>query len=67
MEKFIIDSSKRKQPITYNSNKYLSNDLHADKAVEVAKIFDIFVREYSFKKDEMKSYTELSKATKKAY
>lgn len=57
IEKYIIDFSKRKKPITSNSNKYLSNDAHSGKAVEVAKIFDIFVREYSFKKDEMKSYT----------
>ncbi len=57
IEKFIIDSSKSKKPITSDSNKYLSNHLHSDKAIEVAKIFDIFVREYSFKKDEMKSYT----------
>ena len=57
IEKSIIDFSKSKKPITSDSNKYLSNDLHSDKAIEVAKIFDIFVREYSFKKDEMKSYT----------
>lgn len=57
IEKFIIDSSKTKKPITYDSNKYLSNDLYSVKAVEVAKIFDTFVRDYSFKKDEMKSYT----------